>query len=74
MSAITFDEFQGIPDSASPNDRMLDRSVLSLRHAETESLGYLGVEPPWAEQTGGFVDGFPSTAVDGLDTWIDIGG
>ena len=46
MSAITFDEFQGIPDSAALNDRMLNRSVLSLRHAETESLGHLGVEPP----------------------------
>ena len=65
------DEFQWILDSGALNDGMLDRSVLSLRHAQTESLGYLGVEPPWAEQTGGFVDGFPSTAADGLDTWID---
>ena len=53
VTGITLDEFQRILDSGALNDRMLDRSVLSFRYAETESLGYLGVEPPWAEQTGG---------------------
>lgn len=52
LTGITLKEFEQLKEEDAFNTEEMDKAVLHFRKVETESLGYLGAEPPTAEPLG----------------------